>query len=192
MPVHPELTDLLLPILLSAMLAFVASFITWALLPFHHKEWRGHPDEAGFLASIRSLAPGNYMFPFCADHKKMKDPEFKAKMDAGPIGMLQIWAKRRPMPVCMGLSFLVNVMVSVLVAYLAAHTLLRGAAAGEVMRVAGTAGILAYTMGHLPQSIWFGKAPRSIALDVIDGIAFGLVTGAVFAFMWPAAKSILG
>jgi hypothetical protein len=33
-------------------------------------------------------------------------------------------------------------------------------------------------------AIWFR---RKILGDVIDGIAYGLITGAIFAFLWPGS-----
>jgi hypothetical protein len=60
-------------------------------------------------------------------------------------------------------------------------------AKATVFRVLGTAGVLAYCFAFLPNGIWFGAKPRAMAMNVIDGVAYGLVTGAVFAWLWPMA-----
>ena len=57
--------SLLLPILLSAVVVFIASSIIHMLLPWHRSDYKTLPDEEGALASLRklSLAPGDYLFP---------------------------------------------------------------------------------------------------------------------------------
>ena len=37
------------------------------------------------------------------------------------------------------------------------------------------------TFAFLPNAIWFQATPRSIVTRVIDGVVYGLATGAVFA-----------
>ena len=67
-----------------------------------------------------------------------------------------------------------------------------GAAAGEArpefansMQVLGTAGILAYCFAGLPNDIWFQRSIREVVTGLVDGVACGLITGAVFAWLWP-------
>ena len=47
---------------------------------------------------------------------------------------------------------------------------------GPVVRSA----VMAYCLGMIPNAIWFGRTPRSVVMDVIDGVAYGLITGAIF------------
>ncbi len=55
----------------------------------------------------------------------------------------------------------------------------------KVMQVLGTAGILAYCFASLPNDIWFQKSGREVLMNLIDGVIFGLITGAVFGWLWP-------
>ena len=187
-----ELLDLWLPIVASAVAVFFTSFISWMVLPFHHKEWGGVPDESGFLQTLRrmEIPPGLYCFPHCPDPSQMKDPEVRKRLNEPPVGLLHLWSHRRSMPMCLLGSFLVNLVVSVFVAYLAAAALAPGAGFAGVFQVAGAAGVLAYAFATIPNNIWFGKPVKSIMLDTADGVAYGLVTGLVFALLWPAAPNV--
>ena len=70
-----SLTALWLPIVLSAIIVFVASSIIHMVLPYHRSDYQRLPDEDRVLAAIRtaSVKPGMYHFPFCT-HKEMKSP----------------------------------------------------------------------------------------------------------------------
>jgi len=84
-------------------------------------------------------------------------------------------------------SFALNLLVSFLVAYVAAEALPKGAAFSKVFQVIGTVGVLAYAFAHVPHGIWFGAYKKTIVANMIDGVIYGLITGAIFAWRWPAA-----
>jgi hypothetical protein len=48
-----SLAALWLPILLSAVIVFIASSIMHTVLPYHRGDYRGLPDEDNLLASLR-------------------------------------------------------------------------------------------------------------------------------------------
>src|SRR5437763_14975594 len=81
------LTALWLPILLSAVIVFVASSVMHMLLPYHHGDYRQLPDEDNVRAALRAvgLTRGLYIFPFCS-HKDMKSPAMQEKYKEGPVG----------------------------------------------------------------------------------------------------------
>lgn len=176
------------PILLSALLAFVASALVWTVLPHHKNEWSGFAEEGGLLDAIRKSnpAPGFYGFPWANDPKERRSPEFMKRLEAGPAGYVTIM---RPGPMSMGKmmaqSFIYNVIVSIFVAYLARHALDRGAGHLAVLRITGTAAILAYVFATVPESIWFGRPWKSFWLGAVDGVVYGLLTGATFSWLWP-------
>ena len=88
-----SLVSLWLPILLSSVAVFVASFLAWVVSPHHKPDWKGIPNEDGFLEALRAnnTPPGQYMFPYCADYSELKDPEKKKRYAAGPHGTLTVW-----------------------------------------------------------------------------------------------------
>ncbi len=181
------LTDLWLPIILTSIALFFCSFLAWAVLPHHKGDFSTPPDEGAMLSAVRSLslAPGRYIFPNCQG-KNMKDPEVAKKLAEGPMGMINVW----PMPNMgknMALTFLTFLIATVLVAYLARETLPNGAAFARVFQVVGTAGVLTWCFSFIANMIWFNGGARAIAMCFIDGLVYGLVTGAIFAFLWPAA-----
>ena len=57
----------------------------------------------------------------------------------------------------------------------------------SVFRVVGTAAMMAYAIGGLPESIWKGTKWSITMKFVFDGILYGLVTAGTFGWLWPAA-----
>jgi hypothetical protein len=88
----------------------------------------------------------------------------------------------------MGLNMLCTLLfftiANLVIAYLAAMVLKPGTDFMSVLRFVGTAGILTYGTANILNGIWFG---RKMVADIIDGIAYGLITGLIFAAMWPGA-----
>jgi hypothetical protein len=48
------------------------------------------------------------------------------------------------------------------------------------------AATLGYAMGAIPDSIWKGQKWSITLKFVLDGVWYGLVTGATFGWLWPA------
>src|SRR2546426_2428712 len=86
------LTALLLPLVLAAVIVFVASSIMHMVLPYHRSDYRQFPDEDKLLPALRAagLKRGLYMFPYCT-HKDMKSPAIAEKQKQGPVGMLTVF-----------------------------------------------------------------------------------------------------
>src|SRR5712691_3850468 len=100
-----SLTSLWLPILLSAIIVFVASSIMHMLLPYHRSDYQQLPDEGKVLASLRAagLKRGLYIFPF-GTHKEMKSPVLIEKYKQGPVGMMTVFPSGPPvMPKFLGM-----------------------------------------------------------------------------------------
>jgi len=178
--------SLWLPIVATGFALFFASWLAWMVLPHHKKEWRGMPNEDAVLAALKgaNLGAGQFMFPYAACGDDWKSDTFKAKQIAGPVGTLTIWGATPNMGKNMLLTLVFFLVVSFTIAYLAAIVIAPGAEPRFVFRFVGTAGILTYGMANILNGIWFG---RKLIADVVDGIAYGLITGAIFAAMWPAA-----
>ena len=181
------LTDLWLPILLSAIIVFVASSVMHMLLAYHRSDYRQLPDEDKLLAALRpaGLKRGLYFFPF-GTHKEMKSPALIEKYKQGPVGMLTVLSSGPPaMPKFLGMWFGYCLIVGFFVAYLTGRTVAHGAPYLAVFRVAGTAAFLAYGLGHLSNAIWKGQTWGATLKEVIDGLVYGLLTAGTFGWLWP-------
>lgn len=180
--------QLWLPIIASAVAVWMLAAMAWTALPHHKGDFSKLAGEDALMDALRpmNIPPGNYMFPKCS-HKEAQSPEFKAKWERGPAGTLSVWPSTMNMAKPMILSFLVYLAASVLIAYVGSMTLPAGTGFSKVFQVLGTAGVLAYCFGGLPQGIWFRAYPRAMVACFIDGVVFGLATGAIFAWLWPAA-----
>lgn len=181
------LTALWLPILLSAVIVFIASSIMHMVLPHHRNDYRKVPDEDKVRAAIHAvgLTRGLYVIPFCTP-KEMKSPEMAAKYKEGPVAMMTVFPNGTPvLPKFLGLWFLYCLIISFFVAYLTGRTMMSGAPYPAVFRVAATAAFLAYGLSQLSNGIWKGQ-PWSVTLkEVIDGLLYGLLTGGTFGWLWP-------
>ena len=181
------LAALWLPILLSAVIVFVASSIIHMVLPYHRSEYHQLPDEENLLATLRGagLKRGFYNFPFCT-HKDMKSPAVLEKFKQGPVGFITVYPPGPPnMGKFLGLWFGYCLVIGLFVAYLTAHTVAPGALYPAVFRVVGTAAFLAYGLGNLSNSIWKGQ-PWSMTLkESFDGLIYALLTAGTFGWLWP-------
>jgi len=185
---HTAMLSLWLPIVVSGIALFFASWLAWMALPHHKKEWTGLANEGAVMDAIRNagVAPGQYVFPYTACSTDMGSDEFKAKMKAGPNGNLVVWSG----PCSMGRNLFCTVLffliANFVIAYLAAMVIAPGTDRWFVFRFVGTAGILTYGTANILNGIWFG---RKMIGDIMDGIAYGLITGAIFAWLWPVAAA---
>jgi hypothetical protein len=182
-----SLTALWLPVVLSAVIVFIASSIMHMLLPYHRSDYRQLPDEDKLLAALRAagLKQGLYHFPFCT-HKDMKSPAAMEKFKQGPVGMLTVFPSGPPaMPKFLGMWLAYCLIIGFFVAYLTGRTVAPGANYMAVFRVAGTAAFLAYGLGNLSNGIWKGQ-PWSVTLkEAIDGLVYALLTAGTFGWLWP-------
>lgn len=181
------LSALWLPILLSAVIVFVASSIMHTLLKYHQSDYHQLPDEDKIRATLRSanLSRGLYIFPYCT-HKEMKSPAVMEKYRQGPVGFMTILPNAPPaMPKLLVQWFIYCLLIGFFVAYLAAHTVPVGAHYLVVFRVVGTAAFLAYGWGHLSDAIWKGQTWSATIKEVIDGLIYALLTAGTFGWLWP-------
>lgn len=172
-----------LPIVLSAVALFFASFLSWVVSPLHKRDWvklRGE-DELLKTARAINLAPGNYMFPAAETPSEMKSPEHQQKWKEGPRGVMTVFGDVN-MGQNLALTFLYFLVVSFCIAYLATIAVPRGAAFLPVFRFVSTAGLLVFLSAIVQHAIWFRCR---IIGHVIESIAYAAIVGAIFAALWP-------
>jgi hypothetical protein len=181
--------SLWLPILLAAVLVFIASALIWMVLPHHRSDFGGFPDEASVLDALKKqkLAPGQYDFPHIESQNELKKPEVQQRFAEGPVGFFTV--KRPgvpPMGKALTLSFIYYIVIGGAVAYLASRTLEPGAEYLAVFRVTGTVAWYAYGLGIVPDAIWFGRPWSGVWKHLLDAFVYACLTAGAFAWLWPA------
>src|SRR5215813_10641383 len=96
-------TSLVVPILVAAVLVFVASSIIHMVLPIHRGDLSRLPDEDRVQDALRAfnIPPGDYALPCVGSPAEMKSPEFQARMKKGPVALITV---RPTGPPAMGTS----------------------------------------------------------------------------------------
>jgi hypothetical protein len=179
------LSELWLPIILSAVFVFVAANILWMALPFWHmRDYRRLPEEGPVIDALSKAESGTYIAPH-VDWKNTT-PEQRAALQSKPAAYLIV---RNPgkfsMAAAIPAYFIYILVICIFVAYLAGHTLGPGTHYLQVFRVAGTAGILAFAFNTIADSIWYGKPWGVTVKHIIDGVIFGLLIAGTFGWLWP-------
>jgi hypothetical protein len=182
--------SLWLPVIVSAVVVFVASFIIHMVLKYHKADAKSLPSEDAVREALARAnpAPGVYFTPHCADMKQMKDPAIIAKFEKGPVAMITVLPKGAPaMGKHLTLWFAFSVLVSFVAAYVARHTLHPGDDGMLVMQITGTVAFAGYALSHVSDSIWKGQPWPNTARAFLDGAIYAVLTGLVFRLMWPSA-----
>jgi hypothetical protein len=182
------LSSLWLPIVLAAVLVFVASSVLHMLTPWHRADFRKLPDEDRARDGLRALAipPGDYMTPCPSSAAEMKSPEFKAKLEQGPRLMMIVLPNG---PVSMGKNllqwFIYCLVVGLFAAYVASATLPRGTPYMQVFRIASVTAFIGYSLALWQMSIWYGRSWTTTFKLTIDGLLYALLSAGVLASLWP-------
>ncbi len=182
--------SLWLPVVLSAVVVFVASSIIHMALKYHKADIRPLPNEDTVREAIAkgNPSPGLYFTPYCMDHKQMKEPALKEKLEKGPVAIITIIPKGAPiMPKLLGLWFGFSLLVSFVAGYVARHTLHPGDDGMLVMRITGTVAFAGYALSHVSDSIWKGQPWGNTARAILDGAIYAVLTGLIFCLLWPSA-----
>lgn len=178
--------SLWLPILLSAVLVFVASSAIHMLLGYHRSDYSAVPREDEVRRSLAGVPPGDYVIPYAASPDAMRSPEFVAKMEEGPVAFLTVAPSGPPsMGRSLGLWFVYSVVVSVFAAYLAGRALGPGSDYLAVFRFAGCTAFVGYALALWQQSIWYHRSWSMTVKSTVDGLIYGLLTAGVFGWLWP-------
>jgi len=183
-----SIPSLWLPILLSSVLVFLASFVIHMLLPYHHTDFSKVPSEDQVQDALRkfSIPPGDYMIPCAGGAEGMKKPEFKERFEKGPVLLMTVYPQGS---MSMGKSlaqwFVYLLVVGALTAYITGRALPEGAPYLEVFRFAGCTAFIAYSIALWQNSIWYRLKWSTTIKNTFDGLVYGLLTAGVFGWLWP-------
>lgn len=182
------LVALWLPILVSAVIVFIASSIIHMAPLWHKNDYPRLANEDALRAALGALGipPGDYMVPRPANRAEMKSPEFAKKIETGPNVIFTIM---RPGPMSMAkplvLWFIYCLVVSFFSAYVAGRALAPGTHYLQVFRFAGVSAFLSYAVALWQMSIWYHRAWSITIKSTIDGLIYALLTAGTFGWLWP-------
>lgn len=185
---YVPLLSLTLPILISAVLVFVASSIIHMFLPWHSGDYRAVPREDEVMAALRpySIPPGDYMMPRPASMEAMKSAEFLEKRAKGPIMIFTVLPGG---PVTMGRQlgswFVYLVVVAVFGGYVAGRALPAGAEYLEVFRFVGVTAFAGLALGLWQLSIWYHRSLGTTVRSSLDALIYAMLMGGTFGWLWP-------
>ena len=183
------LTALWIPILLSAVLVFVASSIIHVFLTYHRSDFAAVPDEDGVMDALRpfNIAPGDYVFPRAGSPDAMKSEEFQAKAKRGPAAFITVIPSEDMFSMGRQLTqwFIYCVVVSIFAAYVAGRSLGDGQEYLAAFRITGTVAFACYAVAGWQRSIWFRQAWSTTIKNTADGLVYALLTAGCFGWLWP-------
>ena len=176
------------PILLSAVIAFVVSSLIHMVFTYHKNDMKKLPNEDAVMGALRKfdIPPGDYSMPMCAGPKDMKSPEYAEKLKKGPVALITVMAPGSiNMGKCLLQWFLFILVVNFFAAYVGSHTLNPGADYLAVFRVVGCVAFMGYAMAYIPNSIWYMRNWGATVRMMFDGLLYALVTAGTFGWLWP-------
>ena len=183
-----SVTQLLLPALLSAVLVFLVSSLIHMLTPWHAGDFARLPNEDAVLTALRpfNLVPGSYVAPRPSSMKDMGTDEFKAKVQRGPHFMLNVMPNGAGgMGQQLALWFVYAAAVALFAGYMTSRAVGTGTDQTVVFKFVSAIAFAAYTVGLWQMSIWYRRSWVVTLKNTIDGLIYGCLTAAVFAWLWP-------
>ncbi len=185
-----SLSMLWLPILVAAVLVFVAGFVMNMILPHHRSDFSRLPNQDALATALRehNVPRGQYVFPYAASSADVKDPDYTDRVKQGPVGMLVMWPNGAGVSgKQLGQHFIYNLVICFLVAYIASTTLPAEASYLKVFQVTCTAALLGFSGGLFINSIWWHFSWSAIWKHAFDGLVYALLAAGVFGAFWPGA-----
>lgn len=183
-----SVTSLWIPVLLSAVLVFVASSLVHMVFTYHRADYGKLAAEDDVMAALRPfrIPPGDYLVPCGGGPKDAADPAFQEKMKAGPVILMTVMPNGGT---GLGASlvqwFLYCIVVGVFAAYVGGLALAPGADYRTVFRVTSTVAFTGYVLALWQNSIWFKRSWATTARSTVDGLGYALLVGGTFGWLWP-------
>ncbi len=183
-----SMTELLLPVLLSAVVVFVVSSVIHMLSPWHKGDYPRLANEEAVLDALRPLAipPGDYLMPRPQRRADLSSPEFLERMKRGPVVLMTVMPSG---PVSMGRNLvgwlIYLVIVIALAAHLASRSLPRGAESHHVFHFMALVTFAGLALALWQMTIWYRRSLSITLKATVDGFIYAVLTGLVFAWLWP-------
>ena len=183
-----DLSMLWLPILLSAVIVFIASSIVHLAPLWHKSDYPKVTREDDVMAALRPFAipPGDYMVPRVSSGAEMRSPEFLEKLKQGPVLILTVLPNAM---MSMGQNLLMWFVYTAIVGFFSAYVTSRALAPGadylRVFQLVGATAFVSYTLALWQMSIWYKRSWSLTIKSTFDGLIYGLLTAGTFGWLWP-------
>ena len=181
-------TSLWMPIVLSAVIVFVASSIIHMLLAYHRGDLRKVANEDELLDALRrlNLPPGDYGAPNPGSMEGMRSPEFVAKMNKGPVVLMTVVPAGPPrIGKNLVMWFIYSLVVGVFSALIAGGELSPGARTAAVFHFVSLSAFMGYGLALAQFSIWYSRNWVTTLKSMFDGLIYALLTAGTFVWLWP-------
>jgi hypothetical protein len=182
------LSSLWMPIVLSAVIVFVASTVIHMAPLWHKGDYPKMPREAEALDALRPLAipPGDYFVPRASDMHEMRSREFKDKMESGPVAVMTVMPNG---PIHMRRNlvqwFVFLIVVGIFSAYIAGRALTPGTPYLKVFQIVGATAFMGYALALCELSIWYRRSWSLTLKSAFDGLIYAALTAGTFGWLWP-------
>jgi hypothetical protein len=117
----------------------------------------------------------------------MNTPEFKAKMERGPVAIITVMPGG--ITGAMGRQlvswFVFVLVVSLFAGYVASAALPPGASYLRVFQITGAVAFTGYSLALWEMSIWYRRGWSLSLKGTLDGLIYGLLTAGAFGWLWP-------
>lgn len=183
-----SLSALSLPILVAAVIVFVASSVIHMAPLWHRNDFPKMPREEDVLKAMRPFAipPGDYFVPRPGNREEMKSPEYQEKLTKGPIAVMTVLPNGMfNMTRNLVQWFVFLVVVGFFVAYITSRALGAGAPYLKVFQIAGATAFIGYSLALCELSIWYRRSWGLTLKAAFDGLIYASLTAGTFGWLWP-------
>jgi len=183
-----SLLSLWLPIVIAAVIVFIASSVIHMAPLWHRNDFPRMPREDEVLKALRPFAipPGDYFLPRPGAREEMRTPEFQDKVAQGPVAVMTVMPNGM-MNMTRNLVqwFVYLVVVGYFVAYVTSRALGPGAPYLKVFQIAGATAFIAYALALCQLSIWYRRSWVLTLKGCFDGLIYAALTAGTFGWLWP-------
>lgn len=182
------LASLWLPILVAAVIVFLASSVIHMVLPWHKGDYPQMPREQEFRDAVRPLAipPGDYMVPRAQSMDEVKTDAFRGKQREGPNVIMTVLPNGE---LGMGGSlagwFVYLLVIALFGAYIAGRALPPATDYMRVFQIVGATTFIGIAGGLWQMSIWYRRAWSITLKSTVDALIYGALMAGVFGWLWP-------
>jgi hypothetical protein len=175
------------PILLSAVVVFIASSIIHTVLPYHKSDYGAVPSEDAVMEALRkfNIPRGDYLVPRPGGREQMRSPEYQEKRKKGPVVLMTVMSGEFAMGKRFAQWFVYLLVVSALAGCIAGTTLAPGASYKAVFHTVGLVAFASYGLALWQNSIWYERSWSTTLKSNFDALIYALLTAAIFGWLWP-------